>query len=70
MADKYTVTGQRPYTDPTETGGIARGVEITFATKPSNVVSSIRVPETQYNPTDVARLLDEAAATIETIHTL
>lgn len=70
MAENYQVQGQRRYTEPTATGGVDIGYEITFATKPSNVISSIRVPDAQYNPEDVARLLDAEAHKIEEVHAL
>jgi hypothetical protein len=70
MADTYQVTGQRQTVEPTDTGSIARGVEITFTTKPSNVTSTVVVPESQYTPDEVRRILEAAAANVEAVHTL
>jgi hypothetical protein len=70
MADRYVVTGQRQTVELDASGRALAGVEITFTTKPSNVVSAITVPAPQYTPDEVARLLDEAAANVEAIHAL
>lgn len=70
MADTYTITGQERTVDVGPNGSISRCVEITFRTKPNDLIGTVRVPETQYNPTDVNRIVGEAADNMEAIHSL
>lgn len=70
MADTYDITGQQASVDYDTNGRSSRVVEITFRTKPNDLVGTVRVPEGQYNPTDVARIVGGAAENMEAIHGL
>lgn len=70
MADNYKVTGQAPITTADASGTFVPGVEITFTTKPHNIVGRVRVPQSMYTPQQVDELLTANAANIEAVQEL
>jgi hypothetical protein len=68
MAEKWKVTAQRQ-TSVLANGQFEQAFVVTFQTA-SGVVSSVTVPLSQYNDANVARLIDEQVANIDSVHGL
>lgn len=69
MADTWKVTGQRQTTSLSSGGTFATVMEVTFTTT-SGVTGNITVPLSQYNPENVATLINARVAQIDAVHAL
>jgi hypothetical protein len=70
MADTYTIVSQAPVMDADAAGQLVPSVEIRFTTKPSAQPGKVRVPQSQYSPENVDRIVSREAATIEAVQAL
>lgn len=70
VADTYKVISQVPTTAAMPGGTFVPSMEITFETLPSHVAGKVTVPQSQYSPDEVDRVLRQSAATIEAVQAL
>jgi hypothetical protein len=70
MADTYTIVSQTPMMTDDGTGQIVPAVEVRFTTKPSGQPGRVRIPQSQFTPDNVDRIVSAEAATIEAVQAL
>ena len=70
MAANYKVITQAPVKTLGVGGQFQDAIEITIETLPSKQVGRVVVPTVQYNPAEVAEVLDALAHVIETVQGL
>lgn len=70
MADVYDVTGQTQTSILDPGGTVTPAIQVTFTSKPSGVISSVRVPLTSYSAADVDRAIRAMVKTIEDVQAL
>lgn len=70
MAANYEVIDQQEIMDVDATGVPVRAMSVQFRTKPSGVISSVRIPIKTYSATEVDREASALAAKIEEAHQL
>lgn len=70
MADSYIVTSQREVVGTDEAGQVVPMMEVTFKTRPSEVVARVRIPLAQYSTSTVAEAIEAQASVIESVAAL
>lgn len=70
MGANYTITDQRPVTDPTPGGAFVPAMEIVFTTKPNTITGKVRVPMSKYDAANVDEIIGRQAALIESVQEL
>jgi len=70
MADTYTIVSQLPVMDSDPSGQVVPSVEVRFTTKPSAQPGKVRIPQSQFTPDNVDRVVKAQAATIEAVQAL
>jgi hypothetical protein len=70
LSANYTITHQVPVTDSVPGGTFVPAMEITFTTKPSDVVGRVRVPMSRYTTDEVDRIVGDQAEIIERVQAL
>lgn len=70
MADIFEITNQRPTTIQDPGGVVVQGIEVTFTTKPHQLVGRVQIPTTMYSREEVQSKVGAAAALLEEIQAL
>ena len=70
MAETYTVNTQTPTTTRDAAGNYVPGIEVTFTTKPSGIVSSVIVPRSQYSADEVDKAIAQSVTVLEAVQKL
>ena len=70
MAETYTIISQTPKMDADAAGQIVPAVEVRFTTKPSAQPGRVTIPQSQYTPDNVSKIVAAEAANIEAVQAL
>lgn len=70
MAETYTIVSQTPRMDTDAAGQVVPSVEVRFTTKPSAQPGRVSVPQSQFTPDNVDRIVSAEAANIEAVQAL
>lgn len=70
MAETFDVIGQQEVLDLGAETGPVPAIEVTFKTKPHNIVGTVRIPKKIYTPEEVQKEVLDLAQRLEATHTL
>ena len=70
MAANYSIVHQTPKTQAVPGGTFVPAMEVTFTTKPHGIVGKVTIPQSQYAPANVDKIVSKEAETIEAVQDL
>lgn len=70
MAATFEVVGQREVMDLNAETGAVKSVEVTFRTKPNNILGTVLLPRADYSPDNANRAITAYAEQLEATHSL